>query len=254
MMPTYAKTTRELMYEYIEVKGIQKGDVILRSDIVAWFNTNYPKTKPGTITGHLTRMTTNAPSRLHHSLMNGDSLFYQIDKGRYVLYEASVHPEPITPENEKNAQELEEEKIVEREEQRHSEFAYERDLQSFLAKNLSVIEPGLILYEDEGINGIEYDAGGRRIDILAVDRDNHLVVIELKVSRGYDRVIGQLLRYVNWVKKNVAEAGQNVRGVIISREISNDLLIACEELNHISLYEYEMSVRLKCVNHELATV
>ncbi len=98
-----------------------------------------------------------------------------------------------------------------------SEFAYEKDLQNFLSKNLSVIEPGLKLYEDEGINGIEFGVGGRYIGILAVDKANNYVVIELKVSRGYDRVIGQILRYMAWIHKNQADEGQSVRGIIIAK-------------------------------------
>jgi RecB family endonuclease NucS len=78
------------------------------------------------------------------------------------------------------------------------EFAYERDLQNYLAKNLHRVEPGLRLYEEDEISGIEFPVGGRFIDILAVDNQGNYVIIELKVSkvsRGYDRVIGQLLRY-----------------------------------------------------------
>jgi hypothetical protein len=48
-------------------------------------------------------------------------------------------------------------------------------------------------------------AGGRFIDILAVDENNDYLVVELKVSRGYDRVIGQLLRYMAWVGRHLAE-------------------------------------------------
>jgi len=129
----------------------------------------------------------------------------------------------------------------------YSEFAYESDLRDFLAKNLSLIEPGLQLYQDEGITGIEFPAGGRFIDILAVDADKRLLVIELKVSRGYDRVIGQLLRYMAWIEKNHAEPGQEVRGVIVAREISDDLRLACAYLPTVSLYEYELSVSLKKV-------
>jgi hypothetical protein len=36
------------------------------------------------------------------------------------------------------------------------EFAYERDLQNYLAKNLNRVEPGLRLYEEEEISGVEY--------------------------------------------------------------------------------------------------
>ena len=89
------------------------------------------------------------------------------------------------------------------------------------------MESGLRLYEEEGIKGIEFPVGGRFIDILAVDSSNNLVVIELKVSRGYDRVVGQLMRYVAWVKQNLAEDAQKVRGMIVARQISQDLILAC---------------------------
>src|SRR5262249_744493 len=129
-----------------------------------------------------------------------------------------------------------------------AEFAYEADLRNYLAKNLSIIEPGLKLYQDEGITGVEFDVGGRRIDILAVDAKGSLVVIELKVSRGYDRVVGQLMRYMAWIQKNQAEPGQQVRGVIVAREISDDLLLACSLLAGVQLFEYELSLMLKPVN------
>lgn len=129
----------------------------------------------------------------------------------------------------------------------NSSFAYEKDLQNFLVKNLSIIEPDLKLYVDEedGKNGLEYPAEGRFIDILALDKNNNFVVIELKVSKGYDRVVGQLLRYKNWIRRNLAEKGQNVRGMIICKEITNDLFLACDGLSDIELFEYELSIKLK---------
>jgi len=72
-------------------------------------------------------------------------------------------------------------------------------------------------------------------------------VIELKISRGYERVVGQLLRYISWIKKFHAEPNQNVRGIIVGREISNDLLLACDGLSKIELFEYELSITLKRV-------
>ena len=130
------------------------------------------------------------------------------------------------------------------EEENGNEFAYEKDLQNFLAKNLSLIEHGLSLYKDDDITGIEFPVGSRFIDILATDTNNNYVVIELKVSRGYDRVVGQILRYMAWIRKNHAEENQKVRGIIIARKITNDLLLACSEANHIELYEYNLSITL----------
>jgi hypothetical protein len=71
-----------------------------------------------------------------------------------------------------------------------NEFAYESDLRDFLSKRLHVIEPKLRLFEEEGITGVEFTAGGRFIDILAVDHTGSYVVVELKLSRGYDRTLG----------------------------------------------------------------
>jgi hypothetical protein len=119
-----------------------------------------------------------------------------------------------------------------------------------LASNLHIIEPSLKLYTDEGITGVEFPVGGRYIDILAVDSAGGYVVIELKVSKGYDRVVGQLLRYVGWIKKNHAESGQRVRGIIIAKQISEDLRLACSELPSVSLYEYALSVTVKQVASE----
>ena len=112
-----------------------------------------------------------------------------------------------------------------------SEFLLERDLPRYLANNLQCIEPRLKLYEADGIRGMEFEAGaGRRIDILACDSSGALVVLEFKVSKGYDRVVGQILRYVSWVRQHLAEPGQRVRGIILCRAMSEDLRLACATL------------------------
>ena len=93
--------------------------------------------------------------------------------------------------------------------------------------------------------GIEFPVGGRFIDILAVDNQNNLVVIELKVSRGYDRVAGQILRYIAWIEKYLAEENQKVKGIIIASSISEDLLLAASKIPDVSLYEYDLKVNLR---------
>ena len=119
----------------------------------------------------------------------------------------------------------------------------------FCRPSLDRIEPGLRLYEDsDGTRGIEYDAGGRRIDILALDRNDAFVVLELKVSKGYDRVVGQVLRYVNWVRQNLADPGQRVRGMIVCRAMTDDLKLACSSVPDIELFEYQLSVTVTKVH------
>ena len=179
-------------------------------------------------------------------------MLYQIDGSHYRRYRPGEDPPPIytiSPRSQpQNASPIEDEDESPPEPQSGGEFAYEADLRNYLSKNLASLELGLRLYEDEGITGIEFPVGGRFIDILAADAEQSLVVIELKVSRGYDRVVGQLLRYVAWIKKNLADEGQRVRGFIVAREISEDLRLACSLVSDLELFEYELSLKLKRVN------
>ena len=139
--------------------------------------------------------------------------------------------------------------VVKTEEQEGSEFAFEKDLQNFLVKNLHMIEPGLKLYHDGRRDGQEYPAGRRRIDILALDSEGQLVIIELKVSRGHDRTIGQILNYIGWVKENIAAPDQEVRGIIIAKEITEDLRLTCKLPQiPVSLREYSISFSLKDIS------
>jgi hypothetical protein len=247
-MSIYAKPVRLLFRDMIEDLGIGQGEVLTRGQVYSWFKEKYPKIKDGTVSAHLLRMSTNAPSRLHYGVnpQGNDDLLFQIDSQRFRLYDPTSDPTPIyTKETTEDGGEDGDGEHP----SGASEFAYEKDLQNFLSKNLPLIESGLHLYEEEGITGVEFPAGNRFIDILALDKDDNYVVIELKVSRGYDRVVGQLLRYMAWIKKNQAESGQSVRGVIVAREISDDLLLACSELDNVDLYEYQLSVSL----HRIST-
>ena len=244
MPAIYEKPVRQLMRDMVSNLGLNKGEVLTKERVRNWFKDRYPKIKDGTISAHLIRLSTNASSRVYYTAKpQEDDLFFQLDGSRFRLFDPGNDPPPIykTSKVLPDAQDETDSMAI----RSATEFAYEKDLRSFLSKNLEVIEPGLQLYEDEGINGIEFPAGGRFIDILSVDKKNNYVVIELKVSKGYDRVVGQLLRYMAWIEKNQAEPNQIVRGIIVAREISEDLLLACSGVPGIQLFEYEMSVTLK---------
>jgi hypothetical protein len=230
------------MRDMVKDLGFTKGQVLSRDQAIAWFEKRYSKIKEGTVSAHLIRLSTNAPTRVHYKAKPEDDLFFQVDGSHFRLYDSQSDPAPIYEFSEKST----EARTVEEEEQEPiSEFAYERDLRNFISKNLSILEAGLRLYEEEGITGVEFPAKGRFIDILALDTQNNYVVAELKVSRGYDRVVGQLLRYMAWVDRNLADPPQQVRGVIVAREITEDLLLACSGLKNVELFEYALSVSLR---------
>jgi len=123
-------------------------------------------------------------------------------------------------------------------------FVYENDLQNYLAKNLGLLEQGMTLWPVTGSEkAVEFQLeGGRRIDILARDRDGVPVVIELKVSRGHERVIGQALYYRACIREKFGVP--IVRTVIVAREIDAELRIATKELSDVQLFQYQLSMTL----------
>ena len=241
MPQIYDKPVRLLMQDMAQTMG---GRTFTTKEAIGWFASNYPLIKKATITAHLTRLSTNAPSRTYYSATADDDILFQLAPGKYRLYDLAIDPPPLRSKQDVASEEDDESGPTAI---GSDEFAYESDLRDYLAKNLTLIEDGLVLYEDEGIKGIEFPAGGRFIDILAIDSENRLVVIELKVSKGYDRVMGQLMRYMAWIQSNLAESGQAVRGIIAARHISEDLKLACSLLPNCDLFEYSLSISLNKV-------
>jgi len=50
------------------------------------------------------------------------------------------------------------------------------------------------------------------------DKADRFVVFELKVTRGRNKALGQLLYYMGWVDKHLGKGP--CRGIIVAREIS----------------------------------
>jgi len=100
----------------------------------------------------------------------------------------------------------------------YGSISIENDLRDFLADNIFLVEKGLTLV------GKEYDTReAGRIDLLCKDKNGCHVVIELKKGRIGHEVVGQTLKYMGWVQKNL---GKKVRGIIIVNEPDDKLLYA----------------------------
>lgn len=255
-MPIYEKPTKALMYDFAKEK-LRKGQIFSRDEAIQWFKQNYPNIKSNTVGLHVNGMAINSELRKHHPNIkpnSGHDLFYKIGNGQYRLWEKETDPLPIymddllkkDEESDNPYEDNDEIKDDEPHQTGSGEFAYERDLKNYLAKNLHLLEKGLRLYEEDGFSGVEFPAGGRFIDILALDKDDNFVIIELKVSRGYDRVIGQILRYMSWIERNLSE-GKSVRGIIVASNISEDLILATSRIQDVKLFEYEISLQLKAI-------
>jgi endonuclease len=244
-MAIYEKSTNQLLTEYVRA-NLTAGQVMDKDRIVNWFRTNYPKIKSNTVNCHIIKFTTNHRTRIHYDAGPSNDLLFQMPDKRLRLYNPEADPAPIYESSISTVEAGDDGKGKE-ESTESSEFAYESHLRDYLKNNLSVIEPGLKLYrdeEDDTIVGVEYDAGGKRIDILATDQNDNFVIIELKVSKGYEKVVGQILRYRAWVRKNLA-GEQAIRCIIIAKDVTDDLKLATSETENIELFEYDLKIDLR---------
>jgi hypothetical protein len=129
------------------------------------------------------------------------------------------------------------------EDDRSATFALEAHLRDFLAANLERIEHGLRLYTTSESDGVEHLVDDGRIDLLAVDGADKFVVIELKLSRGRNKALGQLIYYMGWVDENLGNGP--CRGMIVAGDIGPDLITAVQRVPGVRLYRYHLAFAIE---------
>ena len=127
-------------------------------------------------------------------------------------------------------------------------FGLEKHLEDFLVQNWKQTELGKsydIFEEDGEMVGQQYQSDTGPIDILAISKDRQtLLVVELKKGRASDVVVGQIQRYMGYVKEELLESNQQVKGIIIALESDLKLKRALSVTSNIDFYKYQVSFKL----------
>ena len=108
----------------------------------------------------------------------------------------------------------------------------ERHLEDFVIQQLQSIEPGLHLVNRQ----LSTPAG--RMDLLCVGADGYYVVVELKRTQGTNQVVGQILRYVGWVRE--AYNTKKVLGIIVVARKDSLLSYAVIAVPNIVVKEFKL--------------
>lgn len=128
-------------------------------------------------------------------------------------------------------------------------FALEKHLEDFLVQNWRHTELGkhYDIYEEDGeMVGQQYLSDTGPIDILAISKNKkEILVVELKKGRVSDVVVGQVQRYMGYVKEELAETDQAVRGVIIAFEDDIKIHRALSVAPNIDFYTYKIHFELR---------
>ena len=128
-------------------------------------------------------------------------------------------------------------------------FQLERYLHEFMRDNWGAIgiSEEWELYEEDGeVVGYEYVAGDvGPIDLLAQHKtEPRWLVIELKRDQTSDATVGQVLRYMGWVKQNLA-SGDQVEGMIVAHSSDAMIRYALQCTCNVTVKLYEIDFRLR---------
>lgn len=69
-----------------------------------------------------------------------------------------------------------------------------------------------------------------RTDLICLDEKDNYVVLELKAVHSSDNVVGQILRYMGYVRENWAQKEKKeVKGIILTPSYDEQLCLAAKE-------------------------
>ena len=226
------------------------------AEIKNYIHSKWDNVNDSTINAQIMILCVNKTSRIHYPENKkprlSDSqydILYSTGRGQVVKYDPEEHGIWEIYQNEFGSLHVrqvinEEEDVDDIVESETGSFLFpiEANLRDFLISNLNTVKDSkLSLYVDEnGRDGKEYPTAVGPIDILTVDEEGNFIVFELKLSRGADKALGQILRYMGWVKKNLAN-DKLVKGVIVANKMDEKIKYAVMMTSDITLYEYEMN-------------
>mgnify|MGYP000243905519 CR=1 FL=1 len=129
-------------------------------------------------------------------------------------------------------------------------FYMEKQLEDFIVENWENTDFGKtldLIYEDGDLISQQYRTDVGPIDILAKRKDGRgYTVIELKKNQTSDDTIGQVLRYMGWVKQELQP--EIVEGLVVAGKYDKRLHYAASMAPNVDVFVYEVSFNLKAMN------
>lgn len=126
-------------------------------------------------------------------------------------------------------------------------FYMEKQLEDFIVENWESTQLGKeldLIYEEGSLKSQQFRTDIGPIDILAKDKKSgEFVVIELKKNQSSDDTVGQILRYMGWVKEKLSDT--NVRGIVVAGKYDERLDYARKMIPGLEVFIYEVQFNLK---------
>jgi hypothetical protein len=245
----YERPVRELLADTVA----QLDQPSRPADCVDWFASHYPAVKASTVRMHVTGYTANDRNRRHFANpRRRPAVLFKRSDDLLEPYDQTVHGsfDEFGEARDSSAAVAEQhmratDRLQEPSSEAAMEFLLESYLEDFLATNWPLIDWGrpLKIFGDGAEHQFSTPVG--RLDFLCEDTaSGALVAIELKRGRPTDQVVGQLARYMGWLRQHVATANQRVDGVIVAHDIDPKLQYAATAVPGTTVMAYDIAFRL----------
>lgn len=100
---------------------------------------------------------------------------------------------------------------------------YEKEIEDYYVRNIKEISKDIEVVRSPTY-GRQFSTHIGPIDILCIDKKTkEYVICELKRGQTSDETVGQLLRYMGWVKKHLELSDKNVRGILVGSEFNEKI-------------------------------
>jgi len=107
-------------------------------------------------------------------------------------------------------------------------FVLESGIEEAIKANLSQLD--LSLASDSTQQQCNLGIGVGRTDLICKDKNGDYVVLELKAVHSSDNVVGQILRYIGYIRETWADKeGKDVKGIILTPSYDEQLRLAAKE-------------------------
>jgi hypothetical protein len=217
------------------------------ADVVQWFAGKYPLVKETTVTAHIAGLTANDQNRQHFSVHCYEPVFVWTDDKMLAAYDPDLYlaeelPPDVAADDDAEGRKATPAAAAD------TEFVLATQLEEFLLGHWSAVDWGrrLSLWQGpDGTRGHQLSTPVGRLDLLCVDSStNALVVVGLQRGRSADQVIGQVARYMGWVRAHLAADSQPVAGIVVAHQCDDRLRYAAAAVPGLTVFTYRLNFEL----------
>jgi hypothetical protein len=116
----------------------------------------------------------------------------------------------------------------------------EEEIEDYICKNLDFLEPGLELIQRQKILG----AAGK-CDIICQAKNGDIVICEVKRGKLKLEHVAQLMSYVGYTRKHIAQKTQRVRGILVTVGKNRNAEYALHESKNVHWISFDLDLLLK---------